>query len=511
MYRRIPWLAIISFLACTQAAWSAQRGSLSDSAYLDKVYGAWLGKCIGGALGMPIEGWNYKDIDRRFPTIAGYVGYFADAQVGWSGMLKTVRVPQDGEWHHFTASFQVPKFDSASTHAAPIIGMSLEESTVPARWEIRGLRFLRPASIPAMRSDSWEPVLGSGWAGDGDAVFTFNGERSWVKMRSQETDKLGLKPGQTILVSFDAKWHFGDNRIGFALDYLTNEPRKGFGPDDDTSYQVIGLHALETYGPDLSCKQVGKEWVDHCPSWLPEYLAEGLALKRMKDGIAPPESGEHRIGQAIGGQMKGEIWGLVCPGRPDLAAEYARRDGVVAHCRNGVYGEQFVAVMMSAAFHEKDVRKLIDLGLSHVPGDSEYAKVVREVIALHDRYPDWRDTRRELIAEYPNACDPVYADAGVVTLALLYGDGDFDKTICIAARCGSDTDCDTATVGALMGCITGGKRIPAKWKSPIDDQFRCFAIGMENWRIPDLVKRICASGRKVLAYHGESVKFRQLM
>jgi ADP-ribosylglycohydrolase len=315
-----------------------------------------------------------------------------------------------------------------------------------------------------------------------------------------------LEPGDDLLVSFDAKWSSGDDRIGLALDYRTIEPGKGFGPDDDTSYQIIGLHALETYGPGLSSRQIGKEWLEHVPQ-IPDSLAEGLAMKRMRSGIEPPESGEHPIGEAIGGQMKGEIWGLICPGRPDLAAEYARRDGVVAHCKNGVYGEQFVASMISAAFYEKSISKLIETGLGSIPDSSKYADVVREVIAWHSKYPDWRDTRRELIAKYPNVCNPVYAEAGIVTLALLYGNGDFERSICIAASCGSDTDCNSATVGALLGCIQGFSAIPGKWKEPVGDSFTCFAKGYEQWSISELSKRICAAGKKTLEYHGRSMTF----
>jgi len=328
-----------------------------------------------------------------------------------------------------------------------------------------------------------------------------------MKLDPDHARTLALKPGDVVALAFEARWLSGDNRVGVAFDFRSREKRKGFGPDDDTTYQVVGLHAVETYGPDLSSKQIAAEWCAHLPQ-IPTALAEGLALQRLRNGIAPPESGEHPIGEAIGGQMKGEIWGLLCPGRPDLAAEYARRDGVVAHCRNGVYGEQFIAVMIAGAFHEHDLRKLLDLGMRYIPQDSQYARVIREVIAWRGQHPDWRDTRRVLLQKYPNICNPVYAEAGIVALALLYGGGDFEKTICIAASCGSDTDCNTATVGALLGCIHGAHAIPAKWKGPVDDDFRCFARGLEQWRISELANRICAAGRNILEYHGSGVSRR---
>ena len=325
-------------------------------------------------------------------------------------------------------------------------------------------------------------------------------------MRQAGARGLALKPGDSFVLSLDARWTADDNHVGLAFDWLSREPRKGFGPDDDTSYQIVGLNTLEKYGPDISCKQLGREWCATLPA-IDKVLAEGVALDRMRSGIEPPESGRHPVGEAIGGQMKGEIWGLICPGNPKLAAEYARRDGVVAHCDNGVYGEQFVAATISAAFVEKDVRAIIETALKQIPADSKYAETVRWVLQMHDAGRDWRDIRAEVIKKYPSPCNPVFADTGVITLALLHGNGDFEKTITTAALCGSDTDCDTATVGAIIGCITGANAIPEKWADPVGDVFRCFVKGSEDWSIAELARRICAMGRKVAAFHGDAIRF----
>ena len=66
----------------------------------------------------------------------------------------------------------------------------------------------------------------------------------------------------------------------------------------------------------------------------------------------PPESGEvdNPFNWWVGGLMKGEVCGLLAPGRPWLAAELAIRDGVIAHSGEGVYGEIFCAALVSAAF-----------------------------------------------------------------------------------------------------------------------------------------------------------------
>lgn len=491
-----------AFLATSAALASPE---LSDAQYVDKVRGAWTAKCVGGALGMPLESWRSGDIEKRYPEITGYLGYFSNVSRGWSGFVGETEIPKDGTWRTVSARLTVPN-TGKGVIAVPIIGLSLEKYKNPQEYELKNIRVLRPAnSIPHQPTD-WQAQSECAWTMEGTIRAKYTGERSWLKMTQGNAKTMRLTAGDTCVIAMEARWLSGDNRLGFAFDYVLDEPLKGFGPDDDTSYQIVGLLALEKFGPDLGCVQIGEEWVNLLPEIHPS-LAEGIALQRMRKGTKPPESGVHPVGEAIGGQMKGEIWGLVCPGRPDLAAEYARRDGVVAHQKNGVYGEQFVAAMMAQAFVETDVHRLVETGLRYVPAGSEYATVVKSVIADHEARKPWKDVLKALVTKYPGICDPVFAEAGIVTLALLYGDGDYEKTLTLAARCGNDTDCNAATVSALLGCVQGLKALPAKWTGPIGDDFRCFVKGYEDWKISEIARRVAAVGRKVQKRHGESTRF----
>lgn len=485
----------IACLALLPVAAAAAR--LSDAAYYDKVRGCWLGKCIGGALGMPLEGWRYPAIDAAYPEITGYVGYFEDRWLGWSGINDVVELPAGGGWQTARLAVAIPA-GPAGSYAVPILGMSFERSRAPGAWHVRAVRL---AGHPEVTFDDrwWQAGDGAAWGEEG-VTLTFTGLRAWLRLRPARARALGL--AGRLELEIEARCLSGAPSLGVAFDYRQPDSARGFGPDDDTSYEIVALHALERYGPGLTSRQIAAEWLGHVPH-IPEELAEGRALQRLRQGLMPPESGRHGSGEAIGGQMRGEIWGLVCPGRPDLAAEYARRDAEVSHRDNGVYGEQFVAAMTSAAFIEPDPHRLIEAGLRQIPPGSRYAGVIREVIAWHRQHPDWRETRRLVLDTYPAICNPVYGEAGIVALALLYGGGDFERTITIAARCGNDTDCNTATVGALLGCITGAAALPPKWTGPVDDEFRCFARGLEQWRITDLSRRICSAGRQVEAWHAD--------
>jgi len=52
---------------------------------------------------------------------------------------------------------------------------------------------------------------------------------------------------------------------------------------------------------------------------------------------------------------------------------------------------------------------------------------------------------------------------------LLYGDGDFGKTMEIAARAGDDADCNPGSAADILGTIYGYDRIPDYWKQGLDD------------------------------------------
>ena len=73
----------------------------------------------------------------------------------------------------------------------------------------------------------------------------------------------------------------------------------------------------------------------------------------------------------------------------------------------------------------------------------------------------------------------VPSNIGMLLIGLLYGEGDFAKTICIAVNCGEDTDCTAATAGSIFGIIHEAKAIPEKWIKPIGRKIKtaCLNLG----------------------------------
>ena len=70
-----------------------------------------------------------------------------------------------------------------------------------------------------------------------------------------------------------------------------------------------------------------------------------------------------------------------------------------------------------------------------------------------------------------------------VVLGLLYGEGDFKKSMILTVNCGDDTDCTAATLGSIMGIQKGTAGIPADWHTHIGDEIvtKCNLKGHGNW------------------------------
>ncbi|MFW9822543.1 MAG: ADP-ribosylglycohydrolase family protein [Candidatus Thorarchaeota archaeon] len=67
---------------------------------------------------------------------------------------------------------------------------------------------------------------------------------------------------------------------------------------------------------------------------------------------------------------------------------------------------------------------------------------------------------------------------GAIVMGLLYGDGDFMQTVRISTLCGADTDCNAGNAGAILGAYIGQKLIPSYAKRFIRDEI---IPGLKDW------------------------------
>jgi ADP-ribosylglycohydrolase len=150
----------------------------------------------------------------------------------------------------------------------------------------------------------------------------------------------------------------------------------------------------------------------------------------------------------------------------------------------------WAAALVAAAFTAPTVRHAVDEALAVIPASSRLARTVRRVVSLHDTRMSWEDTLTTVTEETTGmGWIHTVPNAAVLTAGLLYGDGDFTRTITLTVRGGLDTDSNGATAGSVAGVFSGGAAIPDQWKVPLEDTVRSAVFGFDGVRISELAER----------------------
>jgi ADP-ribosylglycohydrolase len=265
----------------------------------------------------------------------------------------------------------------------------------------------------------------------------------------------------------------------------------GMARDDDVDYTIIALHLLEKHGFGLGPADVGAAWLELVP-FAQTFTAERVAYRNLVCGRVPPSTAavDNPYREWIGAQIRGDLWGYVCPGDPRAAARLAFADASLSHRANGIYGEMWVAALLASAATTADMTAATVASLDHLPPSSRLAEALRYVLELHAGGLDWDAARDRVEARFGRySWLHTVNNAAVVALALLWGDGDFGRTVGLAVEGGWDTDSDGATAGSVFGMMHGVHALPPHWVEPLRDRVRSAVTGYDNARIRDLADR----------------------
>lgn len=238
--------------------------------------------------------------------------------------------------------------------------------------------------------------------------------------------------------------------------------------NDDITYELAFLDAFNEKGYDITSEDIAYKWLELIADG---YSAEEIALRNLRSGIMPPESGirGNYFSDWIGAQMRTPIHGMVAPANPRLAAKLAVTDGVISHSNNGIIGGMFNAILVSMAFVEKDMKKLVTKAVECLPKESEYYVVAKFTLEICNTEKNWEKAwelcENRLIKEYNWI--HAYPNAAAEIVALWYGDNDFDKTANIIAMAGQDADCTAAPVLNVIGVAYGLDKISENWIKPL--------------------------------------------
>lgn len=267
----------------------------------------------------------------------------------------------------------------------------------------------------------------------------------------------------------------------------------GMPVDDDTNYVVLAQKTIEKYGRDFTSHDVSKAWLE-LQSKDAYCTAERVAFCNFVKGFEPPESAKYKnpYREWIGAQIRGDYFGYINPCEPEKAAEMAFRDASISHVKNGIYGEMFVSAMIAAASGTDSITDIIRCGLAQIPHTSRLYEAICEVL---DGYENGR-SQKECFANIHGRFDEnsghdwchTISNAMIVAASLLYGEGDFGKSVCMAVEAGFDTDCNGATVGSVLGMANGIKSIDKARQEPINDTLHTSIFGVGTVKISDCVE-----------------------
>ncbi len=268
----------------------------------------------------------------------------------------------------------------------------------------------------------------------------------------------------------------------------------GMPADDDTNYTVLSQIIIDRYGRNFTPHNVAEAWLAYQPKNA-YCTAERVAFCNFVKGYEPPYSAIYRnpYREWIGAQIRADYYGYINPGNPELAAEMAWRDASISHVKNGIYGAMFVSAMLAIAACTNNIEDIILSGLSEIPHTS---RLYRDIMFVYDGYKagvSQENCFKAIHEKYDEHtgygwCHTI-SNAMIVVAALLYGNGCYEKSVCIAVEAAFDTDCNGATVGSILGMANGIDSIPESFTKPINDKLRTQIFGVGTVSISDIAKR----------------------
>jgi hypothetical protein len=267
---------------------------------------------------------------------------------------------------------------------------------------------------------------------------------------------------------------------GNVTQYTPSLPQ-GAWTDDDTDFEWVYVKVMQ----DENClllppSRISRLWRERINKSI--WCSNLYARQLMDLGIDPPLTGTAAFNPwadfNISGQFICETFGLIAPVMPQKAAELG-----LNYTRATIDGEpaqttQLFTSMIATAFVENDVNAILDAGLSAIDPNSRICRIVKDVRRWHGEHPDdWRATRQLLKRTYSKYNGEMRdrngyeLNTGSTVAALLYGEGDFVKTLIAAFNFGWDADNNAATAGTIVGVLKGYRWILAQgWQ--IIDRYR---------------------------------------
>jgi hypothetical protein len=295
---------------------------------------------------------------------------------------------------------------------------------------------------------------------------------NWTGLRTE-----GVRNEAPFLT--DADW--GQPLFGSPLDFVTSQDP--WGADDNTDIEYVYLHLLANSSEtELTGREIADGWIAHINRDI--WVSNAAARALFDRNVIPPRTSLGSVNELrlfIDAQLTTEFFGAFCPGQVGRTLDMADMPIRTTASSYAAHASQFYAALHALA-------PLVDPSLSgrdqvlwlyrearrYIPDTSKSADVADFVLQDFLTNPDvnnWELTRDRVYERYHhNAAANGFVYRGFVEssvnfacgcIALLYGQGDYRRTVQIGTLGGWDSDDQTATMGGVLGLMLGDAGVRA--------------------------------------------------
>ena len=233
------------------------------------------------------------------------------------------------------------------------------------------------------------------------------------------------------------------------------------------------VRAIEDSGRylDVGYEDFGKNWLNYIIEnksilwWGGMGLStEHTAYLRLKEGHRPPETGSmaHNgkvVAEQIGAQIFIDAFGLVTPGRPDLAVKLAEQSSRVSHDGEAVWCDGRGGDGLGRVRRKEHGSPARHRGRVHPGGQPHRAGPPRREgsgpNAMATGRPPTIASPKNGATRSTAATVHIIPNHALMVMAWAYAPDDFRKAQAIVNTAGWDTDCNAANVGTVMGIKVG--------------------------------------------------------
>lgn len=288
--------------------------------------------------------------------------------------------------------------------------------------------------------------------------------------------------------------------LSTTIDFVLRDTSQIWGADDDTDIEYMYLYLLHSLGTThLSGAQIRAGWLSHIHEKEENFLwvSNQRAFDLMLEGVLPPNTSNPDLNEhteMIDAQLTTEIFGLLAPGRPDIALDLAKLPIQTTARHEAEEIARFYVVMHALAAHQlhpTDVKSYVhNLALEarkFLQPKRYPARMFDFVWAMYQQDFTWEETRDSIYQRYQvqqqdgyniteqnlhcNGCFAAGINYAASLVSLFYGEGDLKETLKIGTLAGWDSDNPTATWGGLLGFIYGIDYVESIFGGSLSHQF----------------------------------------